>query len=39
MTSARYPYVRQFELIANGSDASLNFSSALTLSLAAVWKF
>jgi hypothetical protein len=39
MTSARYQYMRQFDLIANGSDASLNFSSAFTLSLAAVWKF
>jgi len=39
MTSARYQYMRQFDLIANGSDASLNFSSAFVLSLAAVWKF
>jgi hypothetical protein len=39
MTSARYQYMRQFDLIANGSDASLNFESAFVLSLAAVWKF
>ncbi|MBL9131046.1 MAG: hypothetical protein JNG86_07605 [Verrucomicrobiaceae bacterium] len=37
--AARYQYMRQFDLIANGSDASLSFDSAFVLSLSAVWKF
>ncbi len=36
---ARYQYMRQFDLTANGSDASLNFDSAFVLSLAAIWKY
>lgn len=38
-TSARYQYMREFDLTANGSSASLNFDSAFVLSLAAIWKF
>jgi hypothetical protein len=37
--SARYQYMRQFDITTNGSTASLNFDSAFVLSLAAVWKF
>lgn len=37
--SARYQYLRPFEITTNGSTASLNFDSAFVLSLAAVWRF
>ncbi|MBK8040934.1 MAG: hypothetical protein IPK22_27940 [Verrucomicrobiaceae bacterium] len=37
--SARYQYMRPFDITTNGSTASLNFDSAFVLSLAAVWKF
>ncbi|MBK8039212.1 MAG: hypothetical protein IPK22_19070 [Verrucomicrobiaceae bacterium] len=38
-TSARYQFMRQFELNANGSTAALNFDSAFVLSLGMIWKF
>jgi hypothetical protein len=37
--SARYQYMTEFDLNANGSNANLNFDSAFVLSLAVIWKF
>jgi hypothetical protein len=36
---ARYQYLREFDIGANGSTATLNFNSAFVLSLGAVWRF
>ncbi|OYW75120.1 MAG: hypothetical protein B7Z37_14990 [Verrucomicrobia bacterium 12-59-8] len=37
--SARYQFMRQFDLTANGSKASLNFDSAFVLGFSAIWRF
>jgi hypothetical protein len=37
--SARYQYIDQFSIDANGSDASLSFDGAAVVSLGGVWSF
>ena len=37
--AVRYQFMKQFNLIANGSNASLSFDSALVLSLSAIYRF
>lgn len=37
--SVRYQFMKQFSLVANGSNASLSFDSAFVLSLCATYKF
>jgi len=37
--SARYQYIDQFSVDANGSDASLSFDGAAVISLGGVWNF
>lgn len=37
--SARYQYIDQFEIGANGTDASISFDGAAILSLGGVWNF
>jgi hypothetical protein len=31
--------MKQFDMVANGSNAALNFDSAFTLHFGAVWRF
>jgi hypothetical protein len=38
-TSARYQYLKSFQISANGSDAKLNFDSAFVLSIGALYQF
>jgi hypothetical protein len=37
--AVRYQFMRQYSLVANGSNANLSFDSALVLSLSATYKF
>ena len=39
LTNIRYQYLNNYEVTANGSTAQLDFSSAYTLGLSALWKF
>ena len=36
---ARYQFMKQFDMVANGSNAALNFDSAFTLNFGATWRF
>jgi len=38
-SSARYQYLKAFDITANGSTAQLDFSSAFVLSFGALWRF
>jgi long-subunit fatty acid transport protein len=37
--SVRYQFMRQYSLMANGSNANLSFDSAMVLSLGAMYRF
>jgi hypothetical protein len=39
LANVRYQFLRSYEITANGSTAELDFSSAYTLGLSALWKF